>query len=83
LISEVGFPQKQMDRFIGSLVIVGGITLLLVGLLIYAGGLNWFGRLPGDIRYESERVHVYVPIVSMLLVSAALSLLLYLIRKLL
>ena len=49
--------------------------------MIYAGGLNWFGRLPGDIRYESERVHVYVPIVSMLLVSAALSLLLYLVRK--
>ncbi len=81
MIAEVGFSQGQMGRFIGSLVIVGGITLLLVGFLIYAGGLNWFGRLPGDIRYESERVHVYVPIVSMLLVSAALSLLLYLVRK--
>jgi DUF2905 family protein len=66
---------------VGILVIVGGACLMLVGLLIYSGGLNWFGRLPGDIRYESERVNVYVPIVSMLIVSLALSLIFYLIRK--
>jgi uncharacterized membrane protein YidH (DUF202 family) len=70
-----------MNRLIGMLVIVGGISLILVGVLIYAGGFNWFGRLPGDIRYEGERVHIYVPIVSMLLVSAALSLIFYLVRK--
>jgi len=58
-----------MNRWVGILVIVGGACLMLAGLLIYSGGLNWFGRLPGDIRYESERVHVYVPIVSMLIVS--------------
>ncbi len=70
-----------MNRWVGILVIVGGACLMLVGLLIYSGGLNWFGRLPGDIRYESERVHVYIPIVSMLIVSLALSLIFYLIRK--
>ena len=70
-----------MNRFIGLLVIVGGISLALVGILIYAGGFNWFGRLPGDIRYEGERLNVYVPIASMLLVSAALSLVFYLVRK--
>ncbi|MGH9971852.1 MAG: DUF2905 domain-containing protein [Pyrinomonadaceae bacterium] len=70
-----------MNRFIGLLVIVGGACLILVGLLIYSGGLNWFGRLPGDIRYESERVHVYIPIVSMLIVSLALSLIFYLLRR--
>jgi DUF2905 family protein len=70
-----------MNRWVGTLVIVGGACLMLVGLLIYSGGLNWFGRLPGDIRYESERVQVYVPIVSMLIVSLALSLIFYLIRR--
>jgi len=50
----------------------------VVGLLIYSGGFNWFGKLPGDIRYESARVHFYAPIVSMLLVSVALSLIFYL-----
>ena len=70
-----------MNRWVGILVIVGGACLILVGLLIYSGGLNWFGRLPGDIKYESERVHVYVPIVSMLIFSLALSFIFYLIRR--
>lgn len=71
-----------MNRWVGILVIVGGVCLMLVGLLIYSGGLNWFGRLPGDLRYEGERVNVYIPVVSMLLVSLALSLIFYLIRRL-
>lgn len=62
-------------------MIVGGACLILIGLLIYGGGLNWFGRLPGDIRYEGEQTRVYVPIVSMLIISVVLSLLLYLIRR--
>lgn len=70
-----------MNRWIGSFLVVGGISLILVGLLAYSGGLNWFGKLPGDIRYESERVHFYAPIVSMLLVSLALSLIFYLLRR--
>jgi len=70
-----------MDRSLGFLVIVGGVLIVVIGLLIYSGGLSWFGRLPGDIRYESSNVHVYIPIVSMLLVSLALSLILYLLRR--
>ncbi len=70
-----------MNRWIGILVIVGGICLMLVGVLIYSGGFNWFGRLPGDFRYEGERVQVFVPIVSMLVISLALSLIFYLLRR--
>jgi hypothetical protein len=43
--------------------------------------LAWFGRLPGDIRIERETFRLYVPIVSMLLVSVVLSLILYLFRR--
>lgn len=71
-----------MDRSMGLLVVVGGVFIIVVGLLIYLGGLSWFGRLPGDIRYESGNVRVYVPIVSMLLVSVALTLLFNLLRRL-
>jgi len=70
-----------MNRFIGVAVIIVGLCVVFAGLLIYAGWLSWFGRLPGDIRYESERVQVYVPIVSMLLLSVGLSLLFYLLRR--
>ena len=71
-----------MNKLFGFWIVVGGICLIVIGLLVYSGGLNWFGRLPGDIRYESERTGVYIPIVSMLLVSLALSLIFYLARKL-
>jgi hypothetical protein len=71
-----------MDRSVGLLVVVGGVFIIVVGLLIYSGGLSWFGRLPGDIRYESGGVRVYIPIVSMLLVSIALTVLFNLLRRL-
>ena len=70
-----------MNRSIGLMAITVGISLTLLGLLIYTGALSWFGRLPGDIRYQSEQVRVYFPIVSMLLVSVVLSLLFYLLRR--
>jgi hypothetical protein len=70
-----------MNRSIGLFVILGGLFVALLGLLIYAGALSWFGRLPGDIRYESDHVRVYVPIVSMLLASLVLSLFFYLLRR--
>ena len=58
-----------------------GAAAVIVGLLVYAGWLSWFGRLPGDIRYESDNVRVYIPIVSMLIVSLLLSLIFYLVRR--
>ena len=65
-----------------ALLLVGaGLVLVLAGVVAYFGGLSWFGRLPGDVRIERDDVRVYVPIVSMLLVSAALSLLLWLVRR--
>jgi NAD/NADP transhydrogenase beta subunit len=65
-----------------TILIALGVGLVLVGLLVWSGSLSWFGRLPGDIRIERDTVRIYVPIVSMLLVSAAVSLVLYLVRRL-
>ena len=72
---------SEMNRNVGLLVIILGIGVVLAGLLIYSGAFSWFGRLPGDIRYKSDNVQVYVPIVSMLLVSLVLSLAFYLLRR--
>jgi len=66
---------------LGKFIIGAGAFLIVVGLVVWSGGLSWFGRLPGDIRVERETVRVYVPIVSMLLVSVVLSLLLYVFRR--
>lgn len=66
----------------GLLLIGAGVALALLGGLVYFGGLSWFGRLPGDIRYEGEGARVFVPITSMLLLSAVLTVLVNLLRRL-
>lgn len=59
-----------------------GALLVAIGLLIWSGWLQWFGRLPGDIRIERESIRIYLPIVSMLVVSVALSVLISVLRRL-
>ena len=70
-----------MHRSVGIVVVIAGGILVIVGLLIYSGALRWFGKLPGDIRYQSDHVQFYAPIVSMLIISLVLSLLFYLLRR--
>jgi len=65
----------------GPMLIAVGVGLILIGLLFWSGGMSWFGRLPGDIRIERETVRIYVPIVSMLVVSLVASLVFYLGRR--
>ncbi len=69
------------SRSIGLLFMAAGICAVVAGLLIYSGALSWFGRLPGDIRVESERARIYIPITSMLILSLVLSLIVYLLRR--
>ena len=66
----------------GPLLIVVGLGIALIGVLVWSGGLGWFGRLPGDIRVERDTVRVYIPLASMFLVSVVLSLIMYLINRL-
>ena len=67
---------------LGPQLVALGVALVLIGLLVWVGAFGWFGRLPGDIRIERDAVRVYVPLVSMLILSVGLSLLLYVIRRL-
>ncbi len=65
-----------------------GWTLLVLGLVIAGIGLvwilapsiPWLGRLPGDIRIERENVRFYFPLVTCLLLSAVLTLVVWLVR---
>ena len=63
-----------MRSTVGPTIVLAGVVLALVGLLVWSGLLSWFGRLPGDIRIERENTRVYIPIVSMVLLSVVLSL---------
>lgn len=62
--------------------------LILLGLLVLGFGLGWpwlsrlpIGRLPGDIIIDRPGLRVYIPITTMLLVSALLTLISWLFRK--
>ena len=65
----------------GPMIVGAGVLLIIIGALVWLGGFGWFGRLPGDIRIERDTVRVYIPLVSMLVISIALTLLLNLIRR--
>lgn len=63
-------------------------ALIVLGIALLVAGLAWpwlaklgLGRLPGDIRVESESGGFYFPIVTCLVISVALSLVLWLLRR--
>ena len=68
-------------REFGSVLLCVGALLVVAGLVVYWGGVSWFGRLPGDIHYESESTRVHIPISSMILLSILLTLLLNVARR--
>jgi hypothetical protein len=71
-----------MNASPGPMIVMAGVALVLVGLAVWSGALGWFGRLPGDIRIERDSMRIYIPLVSMLVISVALSLLMYLLNRL-
>jgi hypothetical protein len=68
-------------RSTGWAIVVVGVAIVVVGLLVASGSLSWLGHLPGDVRYESDRVRVYFPITSMILLSVVLSAIMYLFSR--
>lgn len=65
----------------GRLLIIFGVVLIVAGLLWPVLAKIGLGRLPGDIVFERDNVRVYVPIVTSLVVSIALSLILWLLNR--
>lgn len=67
---------------VGKFLVITGMLLAAVGALLWSGfGKGWFGRLPGDISYSKGDFSFHFPIVTCLLLSAILTLLLWLFRK--
>jgi len=64
-------------------LMIAGAALLVIGALLHFApwSLNWFGRLPGDIRIETENGRIFIPITSMLIISVVLSVLLNIFRR--
>jgi Protein of unknown function (DUF2905) len=67
-------------RELGKLLLVFGALLLAAGALLVFGARLPFrlGRLPGDIAYHGRNTTFYFPIVTCLVLSVALTLILWL-----
>lgn len=65
----------------GKVLIVAGIVLVLAGVVWMLGERFGLGRLPGDILIERGGTRIYVPITTSILISAVLSLVLWLISR--
>ena len=63
-----------MDRTTGTILVLVGLAIALVGVLVWLGAFSWFGRLPGDIDYRGEDSRVFIPITSMIVISIVLTL---------
>lgn len=66
-----------------KLLILIGIVLVVIGVITYLfGRFTPLGRLPGDIVIKREKYVIYFPLMTTLLISAVLSLILFVISKL-
>jgi len=68
---------------VGKYIILLALILFVIGVVIYFFGnkLNGFGNLPGDIQIKRENFRIYAPITSMLLLSAVISFIVWLVSK--
>jgi len=72
------FPLHALGK---TLIIVGGIIVVL-GVIFLAGGkLPFFGNLPGDIHIKGKQVSFYFPVVTMLVLSVILTVIVNLIFR--
>lgn len=70
----------------GRALILIGLGLVGLGILFsladripgLGNGLNWFGKLPGDVTFKRDNFSFYFPIATSLVLSIVVSLLLYL-----
>jgi hypothetical protein len=69
---------------VARLLISAGILLVLAGLFVLIAGKAGLplGRLPGDFAWRGKHSSVYFPLATSLLLSALLSLLLYVFGRL-
>lgn len=67
---------------LGKLLIVLGALLMVVGVLfVFADRIPFLGKLPGDIVYKKGNFTLYIPIVTMIVMSVLLTIILNLFRR--
>jgi hypothetical protein len=76
-------PIIEYDQDVGRTIIIIGLALVVVGILMTLGDRLpiKLGRLPGDIVVRGKNGAFYFPVVTCLVISAILSLAMWLIGR--
>ena len=62
---------------LGRVLIVFGILIALIGVAFVVGPkMPFLGRLPGDLTFRGERVSIFFPLVTSILISIVVTVLL-------
>lgn len=70
-----------MQEF-GKILVILGAVIVVAGFILWKfGGFGPLGRLPGDISFQRGNFSFSFPIVTCLLLSAVLTLVMWLLRK--
>jgi uncharacterized membrane protein len=59
---------------VGRFLIIAGTVIIVVGVLFLFADKFPIGRLPGDLRFGNDRVRIYVPIATCILLSVIITL---------
>jgi hypothetical protein len=71
-----------MPTSLGKGLVIIGLLITAVGvLLLVSEKIGWIGRLPGDITIRRENFTFHFPLATCIVISAVLSLLVWLFRK--
>jgi hypothetical protein len=66
----------------GKILVSLGVVIIVAGLILWKfGGFGPLGKLPGDISIQRENFSFSFPIVTCLILSAVLTLVMWLLRK--
>jgi formate hydrogenlyase subunit 3/multisubunit Na+/H+ antiporter MnhD subunit len=67
----------------GKVLMIFGLVLIMIGLfLTFTQKLPFrLGSLPGDIAYEKNGVSVFIPITTMIVISAIISLVVWILGR--
>ena len=67
---------------IGKIIIIVGIVIVVLGLFLAFGShIPYLGKLPGDIVIKKDGISFYFPVVTLLLLSAVLTLIINLVWR--
>jgi hypothetical protein len=67
---------------VGRILLIIGLVIAGIGLvLIFAGKIPWFGKLPGDFFWRGKNFSFYFPLTTSILVSLILTLILWFIHR--